>query len=68
MAAKRSQLKFDRVPDPSPEEIAAMCAEIREGWDEHRWKQGAQTIPASTPLVADPGVIYATRPLDGLVR
>ena len=27
-----------RPPDPTPEEIARICAEIREGWDARKWE------------------------------
>lgn len=28
-----------RQPDPTPEEIRERCREIRETWDEHRWRR-----------------------------
>lgn len=28
-----------RRDDPSPEEIKLMCAQIRSGWDEARWRR-----------------------------
>jgi hypothetical protein len=36
----------ERRPDPSPEEIAAACAEIREGWSEaeHRIRAGLAPV------------------------
>ena len=27
-----------RPPDPTPEEIARICAEIREEWSERKWQ------------------------------
>jgi len=42
--------------NPTPEEIAQACAEIREGWDERRWH--GQSIEAergwSLYLASDP--------------
>lgn len=44
-----------RTPDPTPEQIAIACAEIRQGWseNEHRVRAGALapvawTIPAAS--------------------
>ena len=43
----------DRKPDdPSPEEIRAMCAEIRRGWTQARLDKYEDVIPFELRLVS----------------